>query len=240
MAEGDPIYASGGILATDLGTNWEWIQGDANEGKNKVYASGHDGDLVAGTTNGAHVTGNETYIYIGTVANYAGTAGALGTNIPGNYMASGSVQLLEVAIDYSDCAQGKREKVTFGFTGGPTSGPHTYSPSFTTELPTKQENDGIPSIFANGNETSQCSKATYKISCQEGRVDDKVGNYLCGAVFGGEEEVDLEHVGVPDLTIPDDWLATTTQTGTGQGTKSNVTYGTFKTTASHPVIRVTA
>jgi hypothetical protein len=237
MADGDPVYAGGGKLATDLGVNWEYQGGDGNEGKEKVYATGNDGDLVAGTTHGAHVTGNETYIYIGTVADYAGTGGALGTNVPGNYMTSGSVVLLGVEIDYSDCAQGKREKVKFSYSGGLASGPHVYSPSLSSVLPTRQENSGIPEVFTNANATSKCQKATYKISCQEGRDLNDVGDYLCGAVYGGEEEVDLEHCGVPSLTVPDGWLVTTTETGALLGTRSNVTYGTFKTAASHPVIR---
>lgn len=235
---GDPVYASGGKLAADLGANWEWQEGESNEAKEKVYASGNDGDYVAGTTHGAHVTGNETYIYIGTVAAYGGTAGALGTNVPGAYMGTAAVQLLDLEIDFGDCAQGKREKVKFGFSGGPTAGPHVYRPSLVaSELPTKQENAGIPAVFANANATSKTIKAVYKISCQEGRDADKIGDYLCGAVYAGEEELELEHVGLPSLTVPAGWLATTTQTGTGQGTKSNVSYGTYKTTASHPVIR---
>ena len=238
MSAGDPVYAGGGKLATDLGANWEFQSADGGESKEKVYATGNDGDFVAGTTHGAHITGNETYIYTGTVADYAGTAGALGTNVPGNYMTGGTCVLLGVEIDYSDCAQGKREKVKFNFSGGLTAGTITYVPEIAS-LPTKQENSGIPELFTNANATSKATKATYKISCQEGRDMDDVGNYLAGAVYGGEEEVDLEHCGLPSLTIPTDWLATTAETGANLGTRSNVTYGTFKTAASHPVIRTT-
>jgi hypothetical protein len=46
----------------------------------------------------------------------------------------------------------------------------------------------------------------------------------------------MTHCGVPSLTAGT-WMISTSQVGTGEGTKSNVTYGTFNTVATKMLAR---
>ncbi len=240
MAAGDPVYATGGILATDLGEDWEWQSGDVGQAAEHAKAPSSTGDTTAECIHGEHVTGSEKYLYIGTATDYtSATTGAIvaAAAMPGRFLTTANAVILSVEIDYSPCAQGKREVVTFTFSRGIAADDHEYLASLTTVLKTKQENDGIPNdLLANANATSKCTAATYAIKCEEGRDLDKVGDYLCGAVYGGEESLNMTHCGVPSLTAGT-WMVTTSQVGTGEGSLSNVTYGTFNTVAVKMITR---
>ena len=94
----------------------------------------------------------------------------------------------------------------------------------------------MPSLLANANAPSQCQTASYTIKAEEGRDLDGSGEYLCGAPYAGEESLTMTHVGLPSLTATG-WQVTTSQSGTGEGTKSNTSYGTFNTVAAKKVTR---
>ena len=236
---GDPAFAVAGILATDLGADWEFQSGDTGQAAEHAKATGNDGDTVAECIHGEHVTGSESYIYDGTATDYGtATTGALDAAgaLPGKFLTTANVVILSVEIDYSPCAQGKREVVKFTFSRGIAATDHYYAPSLTTTLATKQENDGVPSLFANANATSKCQSASYTLKCDEGRDMDKVGDYLAGAVYNGEESLNMTHVGLPSLTTTG-WMVTTSQVGSGEGASSNTSYGTYNTVAAKAVIR---
>lgn len=236
---GSPVFGTGAFLATDLGADWEWQGQDGATNADHAEAVGSDGDVVAETTYNSHLSGTETYLYIGDATDYGtATTGALDANgaLPGKYLATAAVAITAVEIDYSPCAEGKRERVTFSYSAGLTADSAVYKPSLTTALATKQENTGVPTLFTNANADSKVQSTSYKIEAQEGRDLTKAGAYLCGSTFKGQETVNATYIGVPSLTTTG-WQVTTLQTATGTGSKSNTGYDTYNVTAAKAVIR---
>lgn len=235
MAAGDPVFGAAGVLATDLGADWEAQTQDKSTALAHSEAVGNNGDVVAETGYDSHATGSETYIYIGDATDYGtATTGALDAAgaLPGKYQSTAAVTITAVEIDYSPCAQGKRETVTFTYSAGLTADSAVYKPSLTTTLATKQESTGVPTLFANANTPSKAQSTTYRIECQEGRDLDKDGAYLAGATYKGQETVNTTYIGSPSLTTTG-WIVTST----GGGAKSNTGYDTYPVSAVKRIAR---
>ena len=236
---GTPVHGITGYLAADLGSDWEPQVGDATENHAHSEAVGNNGDVVGETAYDEHLSGTETYLYIGSATTYgAATTGALDADgcLPGKFLTTAAVVITAVEIDYSPCAQGKRETVKFSWSKGLAADSAVYKCSLTTQLATKQENVGVPALFANANADSKCQSATYTISAQEGRDLTKAGAYLAGATYKGQESVSATYIGLPSLTTTG-WIVTSAPT-TNAGSKSNTGYDTYQLTATKAVARV--
>lgn len=235
---GTPVFGITGFLATDLGSDWEPQGSDGAENHAHAEAVGNNGDVVKENAYQEHLTGSETYLYKGSATDYGtATTGALDAAgaLPGKYLSTAAVAITGVEIDYSPCAQGKRETVKFSWSKGLTADSAVFKPSLTTQLATKQENDGVPALFTNANTDSKCQTATYTITCQEGRDHDKDGQYLCGSTTKGQETVNATYIGLPSLTTTG-WIVTS-DINANAGTKSNTGYDTYIVTAAKAVLR---
>ena len=232
---GAPVFGITGVLATDLGADWEPQSGDNSTAKTHAEAVGNNGDVVAENAHDSHDTGSETYVYIGDATDYgSATTGALDAAgaLPGKYLSTAAVTITAVEIDYSPCASGQRETVTFSYSAGLTADSAVYKCSLTTTLTTKQENTGVPTLFTNANTDSKCQSTTYRIGCEEGRTLDKDGEYLAGATYKGQEAVNSTYIGIPSLTTTG-WIVTSE----GNGAKSNTGYDTYPISAVKKVTR---
>lgn len=237
---GTPVFGITGLLATDIGTDWEPQSDDATKSQQHAEAVGSDGDVVVEDDFDAHFTGTSEFIYKGSATDYgSATTGALDANdaLPGKYQSTAQVTILSVEIDYGPCAQGERERVRFTWSKGLTADSAVYKPTLTTALATKQENAGVPELLSNANTDSKITAATYSLSCQEGRVLDKSGAYLAGSTYKGQETLNLSYIGRPSLTTTG-WIVTGDQSPTGAGAASNTGYDTYNVTAAKKVTRV--
>ena len=229
---GTPVFATGSVLGNDLGTDWMWAGSDSQTSKQRAEATNGAGDTYKQTTYDPHSTGSETWQYNGTATAYGGTGGALEGFEPGQYMATATVAIVGIEIDYGPCASGQRETVKFSWSSGLAADSAIFKPSLTTELKTKQEGTGVPELGTNGNTDSRIQSASYAITCEEGRSLNGAGARFAGATYGGKESVNETHVGLPAVTFPADWGVTTST-----GSKSNTGYDTYATTAEHGVLR---
>jgi hypothetical protein len=223
-----------------LGADWEPQSDDATKGQQHSEAPGSNGDVVAETAYDAHFTGTAEFIYKGSATDYGtATSGALDASnaLPGKYKSTAAVTILSVEIDYGPCAQGERERVRFTWSKGLTADSAIYKPTLTAALATKQENAGVPALLTNANADSKITAATYTLSCQEGRVLTKVGEYLAGATYKGQEQLNLSYVGRPSLTTTG-WIVTGDQSPSGAGAATNTGYDTYNVTAAKKVTRV--
>jgi len=236
---GTPVFAITGKLAADLGEDWEPQSSDATESHAHAEAVGNDGDVVGENAYDEHLSGSETYLYKGSATDYGtATTGALDADgcLPGKFLATAGVVITAVEIDYSPCAQGKRETVKFSWSKGLEADSAVYKCTLTALLATKQENVGVPELFTNASTDSKCQTATYSIGCQEGRDLTKAGAYLAGATYKGQESVSATYIGLPSLTTTG-WIVTSAPVA-DSGSKSNTGYDTYQVTAAKKLARV--
>lgn len=234
---GEPVWGGQKLLATDLGEDWEYQGTDGGTNSyGHAEAEGNNGDVIAENTHSGHETFNETYIYNGDATDYGtATTGALDASdaLPGKYQTTANAVILAVAIDYSPCAKGQRERVTFECSRGMTADGAVYKPSLTTALKTKQENDGVPALFSNSATGSKCIDAKYRLECQEGRDVGADGTYLCGSNYKGQEQVNAKYKGKPALTTTG-WQV---DADLGDGSGSNIGYDEYNLSAKKAVLR---
>jgi hypothetical protein len=240
---GTPVFGVSDILS--LGADWEVTGVSLGGGGNFAQATavGNNGDIVAHAVHDGvsssvgRYSGTITAVYKGTGTNYTT---ALANFLPGNYVAN--LMITGITIDYGPCASGQRETVTFAVTRTSlTADSAKFSPSFTTELLTKQEATGIPSLLTKAGADSEVTGCTYTISCQLGSTVGADGNDIAdaGATFGGMETVSQTFVGDPGavtLATPTGWLISKVAI-TAAADKSNSGYDTYAAEAVHPVTR---
>lgn len=235
---GTPVFGTGSKLGSDLGTDWIWAGSDGQTSNQFAEAINGLGDTYKQTKYDPHSTGSETYHYNGTVGSYGGTAGVLAGFEPGQYMATATVAIVGIEIDYGPCASGQRETVKFSWSSGLAADSAIFKPSLILgELPTKRELLGVPEMGTNANTDSRIQSATYSIACEEGRSLNAAGTRFAGATYHGMETINETHVGIPAMTFPTDWQITSSADGVGEGSKSNTGYDTHSVTAQHGVAR---
>ena len=117
--------ARGTTDVLSLGADWEPITTEGALTAKLVEAGGANGDIIAEDVHDTVEAGNAKYEYIGAETGFIAALDAV-TAWPGRLLATDTLLLGSVAIDFSPCAAGKRPIVTFGdLRDGPTSEPAT-------------------------------------------------------------------------------------------------------------------
>jgi hypothetical protein len=191
----------GGTDVLDLGADWESQGKNEATNKDRVEATGNDGDCIASIVIGTLKSGTVSYIYIGAETDFASAFDAAGCNAG---QAPNSLCVTQIDVDYSPCAEGKKALVTFSYRGDIDSASNTYSP--TISLPVNPS--GIPDLLTNSDGDSECTSAKYTIRCDAGQDRGSAGAIIAGATYHGEEQLDLEFYGIPTL-ISSGWDGTT-------------------------------
>jgi hypothetical protein len=236
---GTPVFGTSDLLS--LGADWE-VQSNSLGGGGqfaRAEAVGADGDVVGHNLHDGvsstlgRASGTITAIYIGSATDYGTpSTGALDGFLPGTVVAP--YVITGITIDYSPCAAGQRETVTFAVSKTSlTASSNTYSPSLTTALVTKQEGAGIPSLLTAAGADSEAQSCTYALTCQVASTLDKVGNDIpdAGATYKGEETISQSYVGDPGaVTAPTGFLVTVSPTS-DTADKTNNGYDTYNATA---------
>jgi hypothetical protein len=240
---GTPVFGTSDLLS--LGADWEVVSVNPGGGSDFAQATavGNNGDICAhnlydGVSSSiGRYSGNLVAIYKGTATDYTT---ALANFLPGNYV--DNLIITGITIDYGPCAGGQRETVSFAFSRTSlTADSAKFSPSFTTQLVTKQEGTGIPAILTKANADSEVTGCTYTISCQHASTLGADGNDIAnaGATFGGMETLAQTYVGDPGavtLATPSGWLIRK-KALTAAADKTNTGYDTYAAEGVHPVVR---
>jgi hypothetical protein len=230
-----PSRAATDVLG--LGSNWEPRGGSSATSRDRATAAGNAGQIVAESTANVMIAKTHRYVYKGSEATYQAAITAASAHV-GNYLSTPAVTVTGWKVDYGPCAQGEREEVEFTTQNGMTADCDIFIPSTASvaaSLPTKQEQNGVPDIFANGDGDSECVSATYEISGTLGRTLDKDGAALSnvGNVYGVDQTVSLGFRGIPTLTTTG-WSVTAEPAATGE--QSNTDYPTQNITLSRAAI----
>jgi hypothetical protein len=240
---GTPVFGVSDLLS--LGADWEVTNVSLGGGGDFAQATaiGNNGDIVAHnlhdgvSSSVGRYSGTISAIYKGTATDYTT---ALANFLPGNYVSD--LIITGITIDYGPCAGGQRETVSFAVTRTSlTADSAKFSPSFTTQLVTKQEATGIPAILTKANADSEVTGCTYTLSCQYASTLGADGNDIAdaGATFGGMETLAQTYVGDPGavtLATPTGWLIRK-KAVTAAADKSNSGYDTYAAEGVHPVVR---
>jgi hypothetical protein len=217
-----PAYGATDILG--LGADWEPQGSEGSESRSPLRAGSSNGDFSAETAITPTQTGTARYIYIGAETGMIAALAAANA-LPGQIVATNTLTILSVAIDYSPCAAGERPLVTFSFRDGPTAAPATpfwYTSALT--LPTyTAANVLVPTLLTVTAGSAECVSAQWSLACQMGQTNDKDGDFLAGQCYGGLETVNLSFVGVPTSITSTGWVVTQ-NVASGISNTSNADY----------------
>lgn len=199
-----PAFGATDILS--LGADWEPQSSDGAKASTIARAGGADGDIIAEKQHNSIQSGTASYIYVGAET---GFIGALASFWPGKLVASNTLQITNVAIDYSPCAQGQRPKVTFSFRDGPTADPATPF-WYVTDLvlPTyTAANVIVPqSVLTATLGDAEITNVQWSLGCEVGQDNDKDGDYLASQAYQGNETIALTTKGIPTSITSTGWL----------------------------------
>lgn len=229
--------------ATDvlgLGAGWEPIDSTGSLSRTNATAEGGNGDDVAETPYNAIEGGTARYHYTGAETGFIAALLAA-TCLPGHLVATDTLIVKTVAIDYSPCAKGELPIVTFTVEDGPTAAPATpfwYTSALT--LPTYvAANIIIPQALLTATlGSAEIVNAQWDLTAGKGRSLDKDGAYLAGESFGGRENLTLACKGVPTSITSTGWSETAAPS-TKLPTKSNQGYVDVTYTFTRKVTRST-
>jgi hypothetical protein len=229
-----PAFGATDILS--LGADWEPQTSDGAKAPTIVRAGGKDGDILAETSHYPIQSGTATYIYIGAET---GFVAALASAWPGKLVASDTLIITNVAIDYGPCAQGKRPLVTFSFRDGPTEDsptPFWYVTALT--LPTyTAANVVVPqAILAATAGDAECINAQWSLGMELGVDLDKDGAFLASQGYQGIENLTLTWKGTPTSITSTGWL-TQTEAASAIANTSNTDYPDHTYTFTRKVTR---
>jgi hypothetical protein len=240
---GTPVFGTSDPLT--LGADWE-VQSVSLGGAgnfSRATAIGANGDAVAHniydgvSSSVGRISGTITAVYVGAETDYPT---ALDGFEPGTY--HGSLMITGVTIDYGPCASGQRETVQFAVTNTAlTADSSIFKPSLSTELATKQEGTGIPSLLTAAGADSEATACTYALTCEIGTVQGADGNDIAAAAtFNGQEVISQSYVGDPGaVTAPTGFLVVV-KAATAAADKTNTGYDTYNATANANVLRYVA
>ena len=237
-----PVFGATDVLG--LGADWEPIDSSGSLSRTNAEAPGANGDIIAETAHNATETGTARYHYVDATTPEAGFIAALlaAGALPGKLVATNTLMVLGVAIDYSPCAKGELPIVTFTVTDGPTAAPATpfwYTSALT--LPTfRAANLTVPqTILANTPGSAEVINAQWDITMPHGRSLNKSGEYLAGEGYGARETLSLTWKGIPTSITSTGWIQTAGPS-TKLPTKTNTGYPDELYTFTRKVARVTA
>ena len=233
-----PVFGATDVLG--LGADWEPIDSTGSLAKTNATAEGGDGDDMAETAHNSIESGTARYHYIGAETGFQAALTADACR-PGQLVATDTLMVLGVAVDYSPCAKGERPIVTFTVQDGPTAAPATpfwYTTDLT--LPTYVgANIIVPQALLTATlGSAEVVNAQWSLEMQHGRSLDKDGEYLAGQGFGGRENLTLTTKGIPTSITSTGWSqtagpSTKLPTKTNQGyTDQTYTFTRKKTRAT--------
>jgi hypothetical protein len=215
--------AFGAVDVGTLGADWEVQNTDGAKAPTLVRASGANGDIIAETTHYPIQSGTITAIYVGAET---GFIGALASLWPGKLIASDTLIVLGVGIDYGPCAQGKRPLVTFTVRDGPTAAPATPFWYVTAlVLPTfVAANVTVPQAILTATlGSAEITNAQWSLAMQLGADLDAAGAYLASQGYEGIETLNLTCKGIPTSITSTDWK-TQTEPASAIANSSNTDY----------------
>jgi len=218
-----------------LGSDWEPQAINPASAATLAEEPGPDGDVVAETAYNEIESGDAEYIYIGAETGFAAALAADSCDV-GDVVATGTLLITKVAIDYSPCAQGKRPKVKFSFRQGPTAAGPTYVtdltlPTYVAATPT------VPAILTATAGDAELQTSNWELAMQFGEDLDKDGAFLAGNGYGGRETVNHGWLGDPTSITYTGWQRTTGPSILAGQAKSNTGYGKTAYTFTRGVTR---
>jgi len=242
---GTPVFGIGATDPLTLGADWEVQSINLGGAGNfsRATAIGAAGDAVAHSlydgvsSSVGRISGTITAVYVGAETDYPT---ALAGFEPGTFHTA--LMITGVTIDYGPCASGQRETVQFAVTNTALSADSSiFKPSLSTELATKQEGTGIPSLLTAAGADSEATACTYALTCEIGTVQGADGNDIAAAAtFNGQEVISQSYVGDPGaVTAPTGFLVVV-KAATAAADKTNTGYDTYNATANANVLRYVA
>ena len=218
--------AFGVVNKLGLGVDWEPQNSSPASAGTRVKVNGPDGDQVASNVHNTIESGSQAFIYVGAEVDFAAAFLAAACNV-GQLVATDTLMILGIAVDFSPCAAGKRPLVNFTWRDGPTAAPTTpFSYLTTLTLPTYvAANIVVPEILTMTVGDAELQNIQWSIGAQFGPDLDKDGEYLAGQVFDGEETLALTFVGTPTSVTSTGWDQTTGPGATTGEQASNTGYG---------------
>ena len=199
-----PVF--GAIDDLGLGADWEQQSGSPGTSSTRATAGGSDGDVVASNVHNAITTGSTVYIYVGASTDFPAALLADSAN-PGDILDTDKM-VLNVAVDYSPCAGGKRPLVTFQWRANTVVAdtPFWYASALTTSLPTYTvANVDVPEIHDVTPGDAEVQVSSWEIGCEFGDDLDNAGDFLVGDAFNGQEKTSLQFVGTPTTVTATGW-----------------------------------
>jgi hypothetical protein len=220
-----PVFGATDVLG--LGSDWEPQSSTGAQAATRTTASGDDGDIVAENQSGETQSGSASYIYIGAETGFIAAITAAAA-WPGRLVATDTLLVTKVGIDYSPCAEGKRPLVTFDVRDGPTAAPASpYQWLTALTLPTYvAANKIVPPILSATAGDAEIQTSMWALQCQFAPELDKDGDYLAGEPYAGEETIDMTWVGVPTSITSTGWIQTN-GVATALASTSNTAYPTY-------------
>jgi len=204
-----PTFGAADSLA--LGTGWEPIETDGSLQQTNATAAGAKGDDIAETTHNPIQSGPVKYHYTGVETGFIAALLAAGA-LPGKLVATNTLQILTVGLDYSPCAKGELPIVTFQVHNGPTSAPTTpfwYTSALTLPTYTGGANIIVPQAILTATlGSAEIVNVAWELTCAAGRSLGKTGNYLAGQAFGGRENLTLTLKGIATSFTSTGWSQT--------------------------------
>jgi len=237
-----PTFGATDVLA--LGADWEPIDSTGSLSRTNATAEGGNGDDVAETAHNPIEGGTARYHYIGAATDFVlAVTGALtvASARPGQLVATATLIVLGVAIDYSPCAKGELPIITFTVQDGPTAAPATpFWYTTTLTLPTyAAANIIVPQALLTATlGSAEIINAQWDLTMSHGRSLDKDGAYLAGQGFSGRENLTLTIKGIPTSITSTGWSGTAAPS-TKLPTKSNQGYSDQVYTFTRLVARST-
>ena len=220
-----PVFGVTDVLA--LGVDWEPQTDSPASAGTRATAVGPTGDQVASNVHNRIESGTTSYIYVGAETAFVAAFAAVASpcNV-GNLVATDTLIITAIAIDYSPCASGKRPMVTFTWRDGPTTDDGLTYPT-DIALPTYAATTvEIPELLTMTPGDAEIQTTTWGMVMQYGEDLDKVGDYLTGQGFGGEETIGMTFVGTPTDITSTGWDETTAPGDSTGESASNTGYGT--------------
>lgn len=231
-----PVF--GGVDSLVLGDDWEVQSVSGGIAANHVEAPGANGDVIAETTHNPLDSGTCQAIYIGEETAFAA---AFANFWPGKLVATDTILISGLGIDYAPCASGKRPLVTFTWRGSPPAAPTTpYWYTTDLVLPTYVAAAlVVPDILTVTAGSAECQSAQWGLSIQVGDDTGASGAWLAAAGYKGQETINLSYVGIPTSITSTGWMNPQLVSALGPNT-SNSAYDVHPYTFVRKVARVTS
>jgi len=203
------LPATGATDVLDLGADWEPQNSGGALAQTPLRAGGANGDFSAEAAITPIESGTADYIYVGAETGFIAALLAAEA-LPGFLVATDTLFIKGVAIDYSPCARSERPLIKFTVEDGPTSAPaapYYYTSALT--LPTYvAASPVVPALLTVTAGDAECINSQWSLTCQLGRSLTKAGAFLAGQGYQGEETLALTFKGVPTSITSTGWLQT--------------------------------